>query len=54
LYNMSGANNTDYSEFCLGTGVPRHKDGVVGPYVCTYVFNESFGISIHHTVVVKE
>jgi len=23
--------------FCLGTGVPRHRDGVVRPYVRTYV-----------------
>jgi len=25
--------------FCLGTGVPRHRDGVVRPYVRTYVFS---------------
>jgi len=26
--------------FCLGTGVPRHRDGVIRPYICTYVFSE--------------
>ena len=26
--------------FCLGTGVPRHRDGVVRLYVRTYVFSE--------------
>jgi len=25
------------TDFCLGTGVPRHRDGVVRPYVRTYV-----------------
>ena len=23
--------------FCLGTGVPRHRDGIVQQYVCTYI-----------------
>ena len=25
--------------FCLGTGVPRHRDSVVRPYRCMYVFS---------------
>ena len=33
--------------FCLGTGVPRHRDGVVRPYVHTYV-RTYVNISVRH------
>jgi len=30
--------------FCLGTGVLRHRDGVVRPYVCMYVRTYVFSV----------
>jgi len=28
------------NDMTLGTGVPRHRDGIVQPYVRMYVFNK--------------
>ena len=34
---LDGHHDYCLADFCLGTGVPRHRDGVVRPYVRTYV-----------------
>ena len=39
--------------FCLSTGVLRHRDGIVRPYIHTYVFNE-LDVLICHLAVVEE
>jgi len=42
LHNQLYHTNTHHEimhGFCLGTGVPRHRDGVVRLYVCTSLFN---------------